>query len=96
MKLFIFIFGIFLFTSCEEPKRIVGKIDGVEYYDWSSYYDVKLSKLKPPVILIGKDKTFDHWGVTLKDANGEILTIGNLVSTANNIGASNEVGDVIK
>ena len=55
-----------------------------------------MSSLKSPVILIGKDKTFDMWGITVKDSSGKIYTFGDLLSISNNIGASRNIGDTIK
>jgi hypothetical protein len=90
---------LFLLTSCEVQivkREPVATLDGIEYYDWNQYYDAKLSKMVSPVILIGKDNTFGSWGITVKDKTGEVISIGNLVSTANNIGAVRHIGDTIK
>lgn len=87
---------IVLFASCTEQRQPVGMLDGTVYYTWDTYYDAKLSKMKSPVVLIGKESNFGSWGVTVKDSTGEILSIGNLVSTANNIGNSRNIGDTIK
>ena len=97
MKLFSLIAIALLLASCSEPEpKIVGKVNGVEYTEWDDFYTAKLSSLKSPVILIGKNETLGCWGITVQDANGEIVSIGNLVPTANNIGASRMIGDTIK
>jgi len=88
--------GAGCFNESNSQPTPLATLDGVNYFDWALYYDAKISKMQSPVTLIGKEKTFGCWGVTLKDANGEILTIGNLVSTANNIGNSRNIGEVIK
>lgn len=97
MKIFSFLVIVLLLASCTEPAPTVfGKVNGIEYTNSADYYDAKLSSLKSPVVLIGKDKFYDCWGITVQDATGEILTIGNMISLANNIGASRMIGDTIK
>lgn len=58
--------------------------------------DSLFNKLKSPVVLIGKDKTLGMWGITVKDSTGYVLSIGDLCSIANNIGASRNIGDTLK
>ena len=64
--------------------------------DYTTVTDSIFNTLHSPVVLIGKDKSFGLWGVTLKDGSGKITTFGNFSSLANNLGASRKVGDTLK
>lgn len=55
----------------------------------------KFNSLKPPIILLAKDKTMGCWGVVLIDSTKKIVTIGDLTSLGNRLGASYNVGDTI-
>lgn len=92
--------GIFL-ISCDEHNQQRIKKEDSEFKshkerNLSAEADSLMSSLKSPVILIGKDKTFDMWGITVKDSSGKIYTFGDLLSISNNIGASRNIGDTIK
>lgn len=76
---------ILFFCSCGEPQK-----------SYSEISQDQINALKSPVILIGKDKSFGCWGITVKDSTGYILHIGNMSSLANDIGATRAVGDTIK
>lgn len=96
-----FTFSIFL-TSCFHQETAKNdnissrSINGIEYPNWELYYDKLLSDAKSPVILVGKDKSLGCYGITVKTGDGQFITIGNLVGTANTIGNSREIGDTIK
>lgn len=56
----------------------------------------KVNTMKQPVTLVGKYKSLGFTGITVKGADGEVYTIGNLSSFANSIGESRVIGDTIR
>jgi len=58
--------------------------------------DQRLSKLKSPVILIGKYQTLGTWSATVVDSCGRIESFGNLTILGQSLGESRHIGDTIK
>ncbi len=82
-------------NSKPAPSPVVK--EQVEFGDpYDKYVDSVINALKPPVILIAKEKSFGMYGIVVIDSNKRIVTFGDLSSMANKIGASRNIGDTIK
>jgi len=58
--------------------------------------DTRLSRLKSPVILIGKYKSMGNWSSVVRDSTGKIESFGNLTILGQSLGESRNIGDTIK
>jgi hypothetical protein len=58
--------------------------------------DQRLSKLKSPVILIGKYQTLGAWSSVVVDSCGRVESFGNITILGQSIGESRHIGDTIK
>lgn len=87
LRKLMFLLFVILFTGCEYPS------------DNESYTDKTVNiynDLEPPVILFSKNKSFGVYGVSLIDGKGNVYTLGNMSTFANQIGNSYNVGDTLK
>lgn len=84
MRVFIKIILFVFLVSCT-PQRDVNEAN-----------DEMLSKMKSPVILIGKDCGWPGCNATVKDGDGKIYSFGNMTMLGNTLGGSRNVGDTIK
>lgn len=55
----------------------------------------ELRTMKPPVVLVAKEKTTFWYGVTLQDSTMAVYRFGNVSKIANTIGERYNVGDTI-
>lgn len=55
----------------------------------------KFNTLKRPVVLIGKEKSFKVYNITVLSGDGIVYTIGNMSTLAATIGESRNVGDTL-
>ena len=93
VKLLIIIIFINMIICC---LSCLDKWQNMGYEDYTDYTQQDLSKLKSPVILIGKVKTLGLYSITVKDSAGVIRSYGNLSIVACTIGESKNIGDTIK
>lgn len=95
LSLLIIIMGLMITSykmlSCNESTQLKQEKE----VDIDQIAVNKFNSLKPPIILLAKDKTMGCWGVVLIDSTKKIVTIGDLTSLGNRLGASYKVGDTI-
>jgi hypothetical protein len=64
--------------------------------DWTKDTVDKFNEMKPPVVLFGKTKSLNLYGVSVMDGNNKIHHFGNKSNFANSIGESYQIGDTLK
>lgn len=85
--------GVLLLCMVVLMIKVIGESEKPKNYE--SYTDKEFNALTPPVILIGKEKSFDLYSISVKDRNNKVLYIGNMSGFANSIGEQREVGDTL-
>ena len=91
----ILIIGIsVLCTSCTNGKPTVQE-QSTSTTDIDTDALNQFNALTPPVRLLAKDMSFKCWGVTLIDGRNKVITLGNMTTLANQLGASYKIGDTI-
>jgi len=76
--------------SCKSKWEKIG------YEDYTDFTEKDFSKLKSPVILIGKSESMGQYNIVVKDSCGTIRAYGNQSFMANGIGESRAIGDTLK
>jgi endo-1,4-beta-D-glucanase Y len=79
--------------SCEDKTIQEQSVENKNYTEESTN---KLNSLKSPVVIIGINKTWCCYGITVVDSVGYILDISANSNLANSIGQSRKVGDTIR
>ena len=90
LKLALLIGAVMCCFSCQDRWQKLG------YEDYTDYTQQDFSKLKSPVILIGKSESMGNYNITVKDSIGTIRAYGNRSFMANSIGESRTIGDTLK
>lgn len=89
----LFVFPFCFLESCVDDS--IDKSKQEKEVDIDQIAVNKFNSLKPPIILLAKDKTMGCWGVVLIDSTKKVITIGDLTTLGNRLGASYKVGDTI-
>jgi hypothetical protein len=90
LKFTLFIGVVICCFSCQDRWEKMG------YEDYTDYTQKDLSKLKSPVILVGKSESMGNYNITVKDSCGTIRAYGNQSFMANSIGECRSIGDTLK
>ncbi len=67
-----------------------------DLFNYNEQVHKSINNLESPVILIGKRPSSHSYGITVRDANGVIMSYGNMSIFANHIGESMNIGDTIR